>query len=143
MKQQRAATKEGQHLMLNQTDQPEPEWKETMATSKNAFTLSLGAAFAVAALHATAATDSGIKSQTLSQGYQLAANDAKMPEGKCGEGKCGANKKKAAPKAAQPAEGKCGEGKCGAGMKKQHEGKCGGDAKKPHDGSCGAQKKPS
>jgi uncharacterized low-complexity protein len=50
---------------------------------------------------------------------QIASN-----EGKCGEGKCGGDKKSA--------EGKCGEGKCG-GDKKSAEGKCG-------EGKCGGSK---
>jgi uncharacterized low-complexity protein len=63
----------------------------------------------------------------LSQGYQLAGNEAKCGEGKCGgskqkssEAKCGEAKTKAA-------EAKCGEGKAKAAESKCGEGKCGGN----------------
>lgn len=110
-------------------------------SKKTSFSLSLGTAFAVAALSAPLAahSESVFKSQSLSQGYQLAENDAKTPEGKCGadkmkDGKCGA-----ATKTDKKMEGKCGEGKCGASKKKTHEAKCGADKMK--DGKCGADKK--
>lgn len=72
--------------------------------------------------------------------YQVASNDAKCGEGKCGgskakmssaEGKCGASKEKM-----NSSEGKCGaskdkmnsaEGKCGASKAKSKESKCGGN----------------
>ncbi len=108
-----------------------------MSKITNAFTLSLSTAFAMAALTAPVAhAESVFKSQTLTQGYQLAANDAKPMEGKCGadkksaDGKCGADMSK-------KKDGKCGEGKCGADKKKdskKKEGKCG-------EGNCGADKK--
>lgn len=116
-----------------------------MSKITNAVTLSLSAAFAMAALSAPVHAESAFKSQTLSQGYQLAANDAKPMEGKCGadhkktaDGKCGASKAAGMTKAK---DGKCGEGKCGANMKKKmmKEGKCGADKMK--DGKCGADKK--
>lgn len=107
-----------------------------MSKAKNQFSLSLGAAFALAALGAPLAASAGLHSEPLAQGYQLAANDAKTPEGKCGEGKCGAAGKKST-------EGKCGEGKCGGNAKKT-EGKCGADMKKKEgkcgEGKCGAKK---
>lgn len=66
----------------------------------------------------------------LQQGYQIAMNDDKSTEGKCGgskekaeEGKCGENK-------AKTKEGKCGENKS---KDKTKEGKCG-------EGKCGASK---
>jgi len=72
--------------------------------------------------------------------YQVASNDSKCGEGKCGaskdkmksaEGKCGASKDKMT-----STEGKCGsskdkmesmEGKCGASKAKSKEAKCGGN----------------
>lgn len=111
-----------------------------MSKITNAFTLSLSTAFAMAALASPAAhAESVFKSQTLTQGYQLAENDAKPMEGKCGadkksaDGKCGADMSK-------KKDGKCGEGKCGAGMKKStKEGKCG--TSKKAEGKCGGDKK--
>jgi len=104
---------------------------------KKAHTLSLaiGAAFAAAALSPVAfAADNPFAMQKLSNGYQLAGNEAgtdKMKDGKCGEGKCGAGVK-----AEKKKDGKCGEGKCGAGTKaeKKKDGKCG-------EGKCGANMK--
>jgi len=59
----------------------------------------------------------------LKQGYQVAVNDGKADEGKCGgskavEGKCGEGKAKKVEGKGEgnmpkTKEGKCGEGKCG------------------------------
>ncbi len=118
-----------------------------MKTSKTAITLALTAALGTTGV--AFANDNPFGMQVLTQGYQVAEADAKMPEGKCGagmkdaakmeDGKCGAAMKDAA----KAADGKCGamkdgtkaaDGKCGAGMKdatKAKDGKCG-------EGKCGA-----
>jgi uncharacterized low-complexity protein len=85
-------------------------------SNKSNFSLTLGAALLGSmAVMGTAQADNPFGMQQLSSGYmQLAMN-----EGKCGEGKCGGSKS---------SEGKCGEGKCGGS--KSSEGKCG-------EGKCG------
>ena len=95
--------------------------------------LAIGATFAVsmAASNIASAAPAGenpFAMNELESGYmQVAGNEGKCGEGKCGgdkgkkEGKCGDDKGKK--------EGKCGEGKCGEGKKKEGkcgEGKCGG-----------------
>jgi uncharacterized low-complexity protein len=102
--------------------------KKTLITS-----LTLGSALAFGAVAAGADTNP-FGAQALTQGYQLAAAEAKAEEGKCGEAKCGGDMKKE--------EGKCGEGKCGGDKKEEGkcgEGKCGGDKKA--EGACGGDKK--
>lgn len=84
--------------------------------------------------------------------YQVASNDTKCGEGKCGaskakmkstEGKCGASKDKM-----ESVEGKCGaskdkmksvEDKCGASKTKMEsvEGKCGASKTKSKEAKCG------
>ena len=88
-------------------------------------TLALGSAIA-ATLSVTpaAASENPFVSQSMGNGYMVAAM-----EGKCGEGKCGAKAKEGKCGGAKAAEGKCGgakstEGKCGGA--KATEGKCGG-----------------
>jgi uncharacterized low-complexity protein len=76
------------------------------------------------------AAQNPFKLESLKNGYQIAADEAKEKEGKCGEGKCGANKT-----SDKKADGKCGEGKCGANQTsdKKADGKCG-------EGKCGGSK---
>jgi uncharacterized low-complexity protein len=71
----------------------------------------------------------------LTQGYQIAMDDSKSTEGKCGGAK------------AMPEEGKCGgskakteEAKCGANKAKTEEGKCGASKAKAKEGKCGEAK---
>ena len=104
--------------------------------SKKAMIGTLGAALVVSALSSVsvqAQQDHGnpFAAKEVKGSFQVAADDTKAAEGKCGEkgmeGKCGEGKMK---------EGKCGEGKmkegkCGEGKKK--DGKCG-------EGKCGAHK---
>lgn len=82
-----------------------------MNTSKSTLTLVLTAAIGVAAGVANIAHAGGnpFAMQNLSQGYQLAAHDAKDMEGKCGGDKTKA------------AEGKCGGDKVGTGKMKMME----------------------
>jgi len=93
--------------------------------TKNVVSLAIGSAFAATAAFAPIAhaADNPFAIKKLEAGYQLAAADDKMKDGKCGEAKCGADKKKA-------------EGNCGANKKK--DGSCGADKKK--DGKCGEAK---
>jgi uncharacterized low-complexity protein len=75
-------------------------------TRKNLGTLGL-------ALAGLVLSGSAFATQSLTQGYMVAAAHV-GDEGKCGEGKCGSNEKPAKPTAAKKtAEGKCGEGQCG------------------------------
>ncbi len=104
-----------------------------MNTIKNIKTLSLasGAALVMgmASVSVLAADSNPFGMTSLSGGYQVAVN-----EGKCGEGKCG---DKAAAGKTKDAEGKCGESKDA----KEAEGKCGGDKAegkpKVQEGKCG------
>jgi len=111
-----------------------------MKTVNKLKTLSLASsaalALSVVSGSALAADSNPFGMSKLSEGYQVA-----MEEGKCGEGKCGGSKAKA-----KPAEGKCGgstakteEGKCGGSKAKAEEGKCGGKAK-AEEGKCGGSK---
>ena len=87
----------------------------------NPLAMTVGAAFVASALSApVAAAENPFATADLSKGYQLAGN-----EGKCGEGKCGEKE----------GEGKCGEkhGEGACGEKEEGEGKCG-------EGSCGGDK---
>jgi uncharacterized low-complexity protein len=78
----------------------------------------------------------------LTQGYQIAMNDAKAAEGSCGgtkaktkteEGKCGGTK--------AITDAKADEGKCGASKAKTEEGKCGATKDKvKKEGKCGEAK---
>lgn len=61
----------------------------------------------------------------LTQGYQIAMNDAKAAEGSCGGAK---------------AKTKTEEGKCGGTKAKTEEGKCGASKAKTEEGKCGASK---
>ncbi len=102
-------------------------------TRKNnikALTLATGTALALGLASTAAFADNTnpFDMNELSQGYQVA-----MEEGKCGEGKCGASKTKSS-------EGKCGEGKCGASKTKTTEGKCGDSKTKSAEGKCGEGK---
>ena len=109
-----------------------------MKTVNNLRTLSLasGAALVLSVASGTvlAADNNPFGMTKLNQGYQVAMN-----EGKCGEGKCGGSK-------AKETEGKCGgskakeaEGKCGGSKAKETEGKCGGSKAKETEGKCGGQ----
>ena len=73
--------------------------------------LAVGGAFAVsmAALPAVDAADNPFAMESLKSGYQVAAEEDKKADGKCGEGKCGGSKT-----ADKKTDGKCGEGKCGS-----------------------------
>lgn len=83
----------------------------------------VGAAFIAGMATAPVATaaENPFAATELSSGY---SQQVAMNEGKCGEGKCGGKKAEG--------EGKCGEGKCG-GSKTSSEGKCG-------EGKCGGSK---
>lgn len=94
----------------------------------SAFVLSIGASIVNAAENPFA-----IKS--LSSGYQVAGNDAKDAEGKCGDGKCSAEMKKEMKAEADKAK----EGSCHGDMKGK-EGSCHGDMK-AKEGSCHGDKK--
>mgnify|MGYP000915563993 CR=1 FL=1 len=101
----------------------------------NLASLALGSAVAAASLTslAHAASDNPFAATKLEAGYQLAAADTKMKEGKCGEakaaagmkaedkkmdGKCGAAKASEKKAEDKKMDGKCGEAKCGADKKK-------------------------
>ncbi len=88
-----------------------------MKTVNNFKTLSLasGAALALSVASSTviAADSNPFGMSKLNEGYQVAMN-----EGKCGEGKCGGSKAKET------------EGKCGGDKAKKAEGKCGGSKTK-------------
>lgn len=96
-----------------------------MSTIKNIKTFSLASGTALvlgmASSSVLAADSNPFGMTSLSGGYQVAVNDGKTGEGKCGgkeaEGKCGESKQ------AKEAEGKCGEAK----EPKEAEGKCGGN----------------
>ena len=91
--------------------------------SKKVLLGSLGAAVVISALSLSAQAEvNPFAVEEVKGSFQVAGDDAKHAEGKCGEGKCGGDKDK---------EGKCGEGKCGA--EKGKEGKCG-------EGKCGEKK---
>ncbi len=116
-----------------------------MKTSNNTKTVSLAIgslialSFASSSVFAAQANPFGMTNVN-HHTYQVASNDTKCGEGKCGaskdkmksvEGKCGASKAKMT-----PTEGKCGaskdkmesvEGKCGASKTKSKEAKCGGN----------------
>ncbi|MDH5766972.1 MAG: hypothetical protein OEZ38_13250 [Gammaproteobacteria bacterium] len=111
-------------------------------TRKNnikSLSLATGAALALGLSSGSAIADvsNPFAMSDLSQGYQVAGNN-----GKCGEAKCGGSKS---------TEAKCGEGKCGDSKKpKSKEAKCGegkcGDSKKPKakeakcgEGKCGSK----
>lgn len=98
-----------------------------MKTVNNLKTLSLasGAALVLSVASATALADDNnpFGMTKLSEGYQIA-----MDEGKCGEGKCGGSKAKKS------------EGKCGGSKAEESEGKCGGNKSKETEGKCGASK---
>jgi uncharacterized low-complexity protein len=125
----------------------EHEQEINMNTRKSGLTLALTAAIGVAGM--AQASGNPFAMQSLQQGYQVAAADDKVMEGKCGgakgmEGKCGGAKDandKAGAKA-KSKEGKCGEGKCGGSKAKTKamEGKCGGDKAKAMEGKCGGSK---
>ena len=97
----------------------------------------VGAAFiaGMATTPLASAAENPFAAKELSSGY---SQQVAMNEGKCGEGKCGGDK-------AKKAEGKCGEGKCGGDKAKKAEGKCGegkcgGDKAKKAEGKCGEGK---
>ncbi len=98
-----------------------------MKTVNNLKTLSLasGAALALSVASSTvlAADNNPFGMTELNGGYQVAMN-----EGKCGEGKCGGSKAKET------------EGKCGGDKAKKTEGKCGGSKAKETEGKCGGSK---
>ena len=98
-------------------------------TNIKTFSLASGAALVLgmASSSVLAADSNPFAMTSLSGGYQVAVNDGKTGEGKCGD-------KEAAGKA-KDAEGKCGEskeaeGKCGESKPKVQEAKCG-------EGKCG------
>lgn len=101
-----------------------------MSTIKNIKTFSLASGTALvlgmASSSVLAADSNPFGMTSLSGGYQVAVNDGKTGEGKCG-GKEAADK-------AKDAEGKCGESK----QAKEAEGKC-GEAKEA-EGKCGGNK---
>lgn len=100
----------------------------TMARKKTIAALS---AISLLALPLTAtAAENPFKLETLKSGYEVAADETKDKDGKCGEGKCGGDKT-----SDKKADGKCGEGKCGGSKTsdKKADGKCG-------EGKCGSNK---
>lgn len=109
-----------------------------MNKTQKTLSLAIGGAFALSIAAATVnAAENPFALKSLSSGYQVADNNTKAKDGKCGTGKCGANKK-----TEKAAEGKCSaekahEGKCSA--EKAHEGKC--SAEKAKEGKCGGEKK--
>src|SRR5688500_6154062 len=90
----------------------------------------LSGAFAVSVLTLSVANANPFAMESLSSVYQVAAEEKKDADGKCGEGKCGGAKT-----ADKKADGKCGEGKCGGSKTsdKKADGKCG-------EGKCGGNK---
>ncbi len=102
-------------------------------------TLAIGSAFALSvAATAINAAENPFALKSLSSGYQVAENDAKAKDGKCGAGKCGAHmkkEKKAKKDACSPEKMK--EGACSA--EKMKEGAC--SAEKMKEGACGGEKK--
>ncbi|MDH5426036.1 MAG: hypothetical protein OEY29_13670 [Gammaproteobacteria bacterium] len=106
-----------------------------MKLSAKSVAIAAGTSFAIslAASSAVLADNNPFGMTKLSgESLQVAGN-----EGKCGEGKCGGKMESMEKKT----EGKCGEGKCGGKMdNKMNEGKCGGDKAIP-EGKCGGSNK--
>ncbi len=109
-----------------------------MNKTQKTISLAIGGAFALSIAASTVnAAENPFALKSLSSGYQVADNQTKAKDGKCGTGKCGANMKKSE---------KVAEGNCSA--EKAHEGKCGGEktvegkcsADKAHEGKCSADK---
>jgi uncharacterized low-complexity protein len=77
----------------------------TNNTSVKPMVAAVGAVFltGMATVSVATAAENPFAAKELSSGY---SQQVAMNEGKCGEGKCGGDK-------AEKAEGKCGEGKCG------------------------------
>ena len=101
------------------------ESKMANNTSVKPMVAAVGAAFIAGMATAPVATaaENPFAATDLSSGY---SQQVAMNEGKCGEGKCGGKK-------ADKSEGKCGEGKCGGDKAEKSEGKCG-------EGKCGGSK---
>lgn len=102
-----------------------------MNTTQKTIALAIGGAFALSvAATSSYAAENPFAAKSLSSGYQVAENDTKMKDGKCGAGKCGSSMKK------EGADKKAHEGSCSA--EKSAEGKC--SAEKSKEGSCSAEK---
>jgi len=121
-----------------------------MNNTQKSIALAVSGAFALSiAATSVNAAENPFAAKSLSSGYQIAEQDTKMKDGKCGAGKCGANMKKMKKTQTEKAkEGSCSaekmkDGTCSAEMKgsadKAREGSC--SAEKMKEGSCSAEMK--
>jgi uncharacterized low-complexity protein len=104
-----------------------------MNTTHKTIALAIGGAFALSVAATSGyAAENPFAAKSLSAGYQVAENDTKMKDGKCGTGKCSASKKK------EMADKKAHEGSCSA--EKAKEGSCSAEKKKEMDSKASTDK---
>jgi len=73
-----------------------------MNKTQKTISVAIGSAFALSiAATAVNAAENPFALKTLSNGYQIAQDDAKARDGKCGAGKCGSSMKKESSTAAE------------------------------------------
>ncbi len=116
-----------------------------MSTINNikTFSLASGAALVLgmASSSVLAADSNPFAITSLSGGYQVAVNDGKTGEGKCGDKEAAGKAKDAEGKCGETKESKEAEGKCGeAKESKEAEGKCGESKPKVQEAKCGEGK---